>query len=413
MASSILTKLDDWKQFERLCADLLEAEGYTIESEPFVDRKGTDIIASQEYTSYAGDTIKLRWKVQCKHYAGSGKNLGRKEMDECLFNYEANRQRGDGLLLIIDTDYSEIAKETVDSYLANHHDARINLWNQRQLSTRLERHPYIVFKYGLSSVRVDYHSVLSSLNRFGAVSTLLISDQSALAHNLTSVLRNIGFDVTFLSFWNYQDIIRTHLALQTFPAQFKLIIIFLGDSFGLPLPGSILDIICRGHNNGTPLLFFPFVAWSINRGYYRSLVDIVPVKLLDPITAWEFDIRQIVGDYRRGDYRWLLKSDSFAEDQYSEIDPLDGYSPFVDGVESRFGLSHSFEYLESMKDAKVMWKDTVGNPIVVVRESKVGKVCYLNTCCHSCMTTIPVLSPLEVSHHFGVLLRNVISWLLE
>src|SRR6185369_12516816 len=98
----------DWKNFERLCADLLEAEGFIIESEPFVDRKGADLIAVEIYQSHEPTRqVRKRWRVQCKHYAGSGRNLGRKEIEEALFNYGANRGPDDGLFLIVDTDYTE------------------------------------------------------------------------------------------------------------------------------------------------------------------------------------------------------------------------------------------------------------------------------------------------------------------
>src|SRR6185369_13838037 len=188
----------------RLCADLLEAEGFIIESEPFVDRKGADLIAVEIYQSHEPTRqVRKRWRVQCKHYAGSGRNLGRKEIEEALFNYGANRGPDDGLFLIVDTDYTESAKETVDQYTTINPGAIVTIWNQRQLTTRLERHPHLLARYNLPIADVDYLSAISSLKRFGNVRTLLISDQSPLAHNLTSGLRAAGFDLTFLPFWNY------------------------------------------------------------------------------------------------------------------------------------------------------------------------------------------------------------------
>ena len=46
---NIFKKITNWKDFERLCADILSAEDYEIESEPSVDRDGTDIVAIEEY----------------------------------------------------------------------------------------------------------------------------------------------------------------------------------------------------------------------------------------------------------------------------------------------------------------------------------------------------------------------------
>ena len=74
--SNIFAGVAEWKAFERLCADLLEAEGHAIASEPFVDRSGIDLLTIQEFRSHSNDSIRLTWHVQCKHYASSGKKLG-------------------------------------------------------------------------------------------------------------------------------------------------------------------------------------------------------------------------------------------------------------------------------------------------------------------------------------------------
>ena len=47
-----LSKITDWKEFERLCADLLAAEGFTIQNEAHVDRSGIDFVAVEEYRSH-------------------------------------------------------------------------------------------------------------------------------------------------------------------------------------------------------------------------------------------------------------------------------------------------------------------------------------------------------------------------
>ena len=122
---------------------------------------------------------------------------------------------------------------------------------------------------------------------------------------------------------------------------------------------------------------------------------------------------ELPGNYRRGDFSFLLAYDLFAEDHYAELDITDGIRPFIDGIKTKFGLSHSFEYLKAVNGAIVGWKDTTGNPIVVFNESGKGKICYLNTCCHACLSTIPVSSPLEASMEAAILTRNVIQWLLD
>ena len=407
----------DWKQFERLCADILAAEGFIIESEPFVDRTGVDITAFEVYRSHHDPNrqIQIRWRVQCKHYAGSGTNLGRKEVEESLYSFSVNRGPKDGLLFMVDTDYTEAAKEVIDRFIDRNPGVLITVWNQRQLAARLERHPHLCLRYDLPVTKADYLTILSGLTRFGSIRTLFISDQSALAHNLVSALRVAGFDITFLPFWNYADETRMELHRKSvLEHDFELIICFLGDSFGFALPSSLLETIERQHDSGTGLLFFPFLAWSLNRGLYSSLERLMPVELQDPTTSpLEPTIKRISESYRRGDFRWMLSFDSFAEDQYTEFDPTEGHSPFNDGIKSRFGISHSFEYLTVKKSAKLVWGDTTGNPMVVINESKSSKVCYLNTCGHSCMLPTAISSPLEAVPQFAYLLKNILEWLLD
>ena len=413
MNNNIFATIRHWKDFERLSADLLETEGYKILSEPSIDRMGIDLIATKEYRSHDGDSIQIKWFVQCKHYAISGNSLGRTETAEILNLYQAGRNPGDGLLLIVDTDYTEEAKTIVDKFISSHPDARIDLWNQRQIRARLERHPHLMARYYLNNKRIDYLSLFSDLKKAKSMSVLVISDQSALAHQLTSVFRSLAFKVTFLPFWNYQNPARLSLLVSGFPQKFDFVVVFLGDSFGHPIPDDLLFIVKEQYNNGASILFFPFVAWSMRRGAYSILEKIVPVKLIDPSLGEHLLSRRITGEFQKGDFRWMLVSDSFAEDHYVELDPQDGNAQFTNGIEDHFGISHSFEYLQLANAANCTWADTTGNPIIVVQDKGPGKVCYLNTCCHSCMTIVPVISPVETCLPFTMMLRNVLCWLIK
>jgi uncharacterized membrane protein len=341
--------------------------------------------------------------------------LGRKEVEEALNNYGAYRSYDDGLFIIVDTDYTEPAQQVIDRYKGVHPEALIMLWNQRQLLTRLERHPHLLLRYNIPLLKIDYLSILAPLKNLGPIRTLFISDQSATAHDLTSVLRSAGFDITFLPFWNYLDETRMGLyEVTVLEDDFKLIICFLGDSFTLPLPPRLLHIIERCYRAGASLLMFPFFAWSINRGLYSSLQNIIPVELQDPKTfPSALSVARIAGSYRHGDFSWLLTFDSFAENQYVEFDPKDGKSPFTSGIDTRFGLAHSFEYLTVKQNAEIIWTDTTGNPLIVVSEGKRSRVCYLNTCTHSCTSSIALSSPFEVTPQFSQLMGNILTWLLE
>ncbi len=415
--TSVLAKITDWKQFERFCADLLECEGFLVQSEPHVDRSGIDIRVIEEYhtTHDPNRVIRMRWRVQCKHYAVSGSNLSRKDVEEALYSFDATRSPDEGLFLIVSTDYTEPAKEVIDQYLENHPTAKITIWNQRQIIAKLDRHPQLLRRYGITRIEPDYFSAISELSSFAPCRILFLSDQSPLAHNLASALRHSGFETVFLPFWLYSMPSRLELILGSFKeSSFGLVISFLGDSFGLPMPSRLTDFVVSCHRRGTPILLYPFLAWSMRQGLYRSLTGICPVELinLQAATPVAFDPMQILGEFRRGDFRWLLKFDAFAEDQYVEYEPQDCKNSFAEGIDSRFGLSHSFEYLRPREGADAFWADTAGNPFVVAMQSDTGRTCYVNTCCHVCMSPIAVTSPLEASKEFGILQRNVLRWLL-
>ena len=411
-----LRNLDDWKQFEHLCADLLEAEGLTITSEPHIDRSGIDLQATEEFRSHASSkTIILRWRVQCKHYAGSGRNLGRKEIESCLNSYQATRDHDEGLLLIVSTDYTEAGKDVIDQFTRLHPGARITIWNERQIIARLARHPNILLRYGLAQAVPDFFTKFERLRNSAAGDILVISDQSLLAHNLIAALRHGGMNVICISFWNYLDPVRAEMFSATVDQQcVRLAICFLGDSFGFPMPRAITTLIESLHSAGAPLLLFPFLAWSLRRGIYLNFGEFCPVELVDPTDAAEsFPTYQILGAFQKGDFRWLLAFDSFAEDRYVELDPATVTHSISKGVPGPFGISHSFEYLKTRNAGRVLWSDTAGNPFVVVGHSDQQRVCYINTCCHACLSTIPISSPLEASNEFATVLCNVVEWLLD
>jgi hypothetical protein len=402
------------RRFWALCAELLRAEGFTAPDGLSRFREGGHPIVVEEYRSHADRTIRIVWHVECIFHGDPEHWVEPEETEALLREYESRREPEEGLFLIVDTLLDEAALTLIDEYVVRHQDAKVTLWDRRQLAARLDRHPYIRHRYGLSLVKSDYLSVLSVLGELGPIPTLLISDQSAMAHHVTSGLRVAGFDVVFLPFWNYADPSRLTLAHDSVLQQdFRLVICFLGDSFTLRLPRSLVDTMLRAHDGGGSLLLFPFLAWTIHRGLHSPLEDIVPVTVQNPqLFSPESAVDRVAGSYRRGDFRFLLSFDSFAEDLYVEMDPAAGRAPFTDGIDSRFGLSHSFEFLAVKRGAQLAWADTTGNPLVVVSEAGGARVCYLNTCCHSCVNPVPVLSPLEASVHAGSLLRNIIRWLV-
>jgi len=410
-----LKNIPDGKTFERLCADLLEAEEYIIESEPSVDVSGVDLVVIEEYRSHDPSRyIRIRWRVQCKHYARSGKNLGRKEVEQSLYEYELHRYSDEGLFIITSTDYSEHAKKSIDEYVGLHPNSKVTLWNNRHLLAKLERHPRLIYKYNLHRTSFDYKAVFSSLKIKLPKDILLISDQSSFAHTLTSALNEVGFRITFIPFMSYSTFLeRNMFTKEILMSHYDLILFFMGDSFPFPLPQRFIDFLCVSHIKGRSILFFPFLVWVMNRGLYSALSEIVPVQLMNPANSPNINIERISGDYRRGDFRWLSDFDSFAEDHYVELSPGSVDNIFIKGIDSTFGISHSFEYLVPSSNSRVVWEDTTGNPFIITNVSDTGKVCYVNSCCHSCLTVKAIPSPLESTPEFSILIKNTIEWLLE
>lgn len=280
---------------------------------------------------------------------------------------------------------------------------------------RLERHPEILRRYGLSLAAANYLDLLSSIKEYSSTDILLISDQSALAHNLASVFRSTGFTLHILPFWNYEEIDKMTLFKNSFLTdELGLIVLFLGDSFVRPLPDELVDLLSRACAQGASFLLFPFLAWSMKRKLYSALSPVVPVEVIEPSgSLTDREDEMFLGEYRKGDFRWLLAADTFAEDRYMELDPSKGSKGFTAGIDGKFGFSHSFEFLQSVEGAEVELADTTGNPFVITKKLQRSRICYINSCCHCCMSTVPVVSPLETSESFAILMRNSLAWLLK
>lgn len=409
MTSPDYKKLKNGEAFEKLCSDILFSEGFIIESEPKVDRTGFDIVAIEEYKSHRGESIRIKWKVQCKHFAESNRTLGRKDVEEYIYAFEAVRGKNEGLLFIIDTDYSEPAKEVIDKYVNSHHDARVMIWNGRHLSTILERHPNLLAKYDLVVPRERNYANFDSLSFFRGKKVLIISDQSNLAHNLTAILKFYNFEITFLPIWNYVDPVRLNVFDETVLQQeFDLIICFLGDTFQFLLPDAVCKVINRNCKRGTGILFFPFFAYCINKGHYKQIGDLMPVSINPPDAKSESRL----SNFRFGDFRFLLYTDLFAEDQYTEIVQNGNCSDILPNFSGVVPLKHTFEYLVAKPKCRVLLKDLSENPFLIVNEKGASKIAYFNTCTHSCLTSLPISSPIEASPNMNTVFNDILNWLL-
>ncbi|MGJ5181997.1 restriction endonuclease [Bradyrhizobium oligotrophicum] len=403
------------KDFERLCADLLEAEAFHVDREPSVDVSGIDIVATCEYRAHSPTIrpVTLRWLVQCKHYATSGKNLGRQEMAEIIVNFKAFRTRRDALLIIVSTECSETAIISAQAAVAEMGDAEIEIWNFRKLVSLLEKHAHLLARYKIEQK--------SSASRFVVPPILptdiddpilIISDQSALAHDICSALRDAGLQVAFLPVWNYSNKIRLAKFMSSIHlTRFSLAMCFLGDSFHIPLPEELQQLLVDHSLRGRPLLLFPFVAWAAAQGELRILSKIVPVAIDRHPPSVETSLRNRTLKERFDE----LFDCSFEEDEYREFSAVRAAEQPASKPSRRFGISHSFEHIRPLTNSAVALSDILGVPLVVTATTRRGKIAYFNSCCHSCLApdaTASIASPFATSREFRTIFLMLVRWLL-
>lgn len=402
-------RLDDWKSFERLVADILEAEGFRVTSEPSVDQSGVDILAEEVLASHSGVSNAVRWSVQCKHYAGSGKSIGRKELEEIVHCFNARPE--EGLLIVTDTDLSENAGHALERYSQGTGRGRlVKVWNRRELENRLLRHPILLEKYDLGCLPSAPRA--SAFHHAGLTGKriLIISDSSPFAYQLFSSLNSYCETVHFITLWQYQARDRSELLFgDILGLGHDLVIFFLGDSFGFPIARILRQTLISSAESEKALILFPFFAWALDQGAYADLEHIVPVRLAVKPRRDQLRLKasRIIS---RGDLS-PLNNESFVENQYVTVSAT-GTHPVLKSIPEEFEFIHSFEFLDLKDGASTLLSDTMGNPLLVRNNTFSQPVLYMNSCMHNCLTRSPLLSPFEVSSGYARLVENTVLWSL-
>ena len=148
---NFLNKIDfkkiDWRKFQYLCADLLTAEGFI---NVFVggegQDRGRDISAEEDISSHTGFKERIKWMVQCKHYAGSGRSVRANEISEIQDYLEEHN--ADGLFIITDSTLSSSAVLKIEKFNdTKKHPYRARFWEKRQLINKLLTNEKILTKY--------------------------------------------------------------------------------------------------------------------------------------------------------------------------------------------------------------------------------------------------------------------------
>jgi len=413
MRTAAFHELDDYA-FRHLVLDLLRAEGMAV-TEPV--RPADDILVSESVYSHRNATLNLRWRLYLAHQRMAQARLKPIQVERLLKEFDERRRTGEGLLLASDSEPDEEAWRLFTHYARRNPETRLAIWNGRQLSARLERQAHLQYRYSLRLSQHDVNRSLAPLIRFVPLRVLLISDQSAIAQDLHQALRSAGFEVVIVPFWVYSYAPHLGTLYQSLDAgPFDLVVCMLGDSFRRRLPPPLVDAIRDCYTRGGSVLFFPFMAMSLDHGRYQRLGDLIPVRQLQMnLFAPEMALERLAGPHRMGDYRWLIGFDTMAENAYNEFAPEDALSPFAQGISETFGLLHSYERLTLAPGATLAWADTAGNPFVALQKSVLGrgKSCYINTSCHRCLSPQNISSPLRASAPLGIVLLHALEWLLD
>ncbi len=402
--------LEDWKAFERLTADVLEAEGFRIIREPSVDKSGVDILAEETLASHSGAIQQIRWFVQCKHYSGSRKSVGRKEVEEILYAFSARAEHG--LLIATDTAVTEEAARVLER--ATKSDQCVHLvkvWNRRELENRLLRHPGILRKYGLKPPNDSGRVVPFAGIRLLGRKILVVSDGSPFAYQLFTMLNAATDGVSLITVWQYNSPDRAEMLFRdTLATTFDLVVFFLGDSFGFPVPRVLTEKVLSTAEAGGAVLLFPFFAWALDQGWYKRLGPVMPVRLAKEPRRDQLRLKtsRIMSS---GDLS-PLNNESFVENQYVTVSAKGGHAALA-GLPGEFELIHSFEFVELTPNAESLLSDTMGNPLLIQNMQYDSPVLYMNSCMHNCLTRSPLLSPFEQSAGYSRLVENVVLWSLR
>lgn len=138
-----------WEQFEKLCVDLLEAEGFmnVMASGGAGGDQGRDISAEELITSRTGKQWILQWMVQCKHYAASGRSVGHREVAD-IIDFLSTHD-ADGLLVITDTNLTASLVKKLEKFDRDKkHPYKAVFWNGHRLrKLLLERHLNLLARY--------------------------------------------------------------------------------------------------------------------------------------------------------------------------------------------------------------------------------------------------------------------------
>lgn len=136
---------ENGSEFERMVQELLQTMGLHAERVGLGPDQGADIIAEEVIFDRLGTKQVRRYVVQCKHFAHSGKAVGRSDVTEIrdtIEHHEAN-----GYVLVTSTDVTTSLKQRIQQIRSTQPSWSIQIWDRTTLEQRLATHPVLIAKY--------------------------------------------------------------------------------------------------------------------------------------------------------------------------------------------------------------------------------------------------------------------------
>ncbi len=136
---------EDGSEFECMVQELFQTMGMHAERTGLGPDQGADIIAEEIMFDRLGTKQVRRYVIQCKHFAHSGKAVGRsdvRDVGDTIRNHSAN-----GYVLVTSTDVTSSLKERLQQLRASEPSWTIHIWDRTTLEQKLSTYPVLIAKY--------------------------------------------------------------------------------------------------------------------------------------------------------------------------------------------------------------------------------------------------------------------------
>jgi len=342
------------------------------------------IFAEEDLVTHSGYSETVKWVIQCKHYAGSGRNVSEREIGDVIGYLDT--QQADGLFIMTDTDLSGTAvKKLRDINISKRHPYRARFWNKYELVNRLNsacRHLLVKYFPHSTQELIPW----PERNHAKGLKVLFLPDMSILAYQILRRFQQYGLEVRI-----FRDTVNKIVMLLSFEEmrseEFDVTVFFRAELFNFPVPITTRSLLERQVARGGGVVLTPWSAWTVNAGINPWMARLVPVNVV------KMDDRHF---------------EHHEEDVFVEWRPLEQH-PILDGVQP-FTFRTTREFLETKSNSKCVMVDSDNNPAVIVSEAGGFRSVYINCCSHNCLRMNLMPSPIEHNEHLERIFWNAILW---